>query len=49
MFSIREIIFPIEMFVIDNAKCFESSFNKKIYEVQKKSGFRKLSYLGFVN
>lgn len=44
-----EIIFPIEIFVIDSVKCFESSFDKNIYEVQKKSGFRKLSYLSFVN
>lgn len=48
MFSTGEILFPIETFVIDSAKCFESSFNKNRYEIQK-SGFRKLCYLGFVN
>lgn len=49
MFSMGEILFAIEKFVIDSVKCFESSFNKYRYKIQKRSGFRKLSYLDFVN
>lgn len=46
MFSMRVIFFPIEVFVTDSVKCFEPSFNKNTYEIQKRCGFRKLSYLG---